>query len=216
MMNKNTPNLVDLYIAEFPDNVQQQLQNLRKIILQTVPNAEEIISYKMPAYKVVESLVYFAGYKNHIGFYPTGSGIAAFEPELGNYKYSKGAVQFEIDKELPHDLIVRMVKYRLASAIAKHESKKVLKTCKNGHQFYKSSNCKSCPVCEAENKPKDGFMANISAPARRALVNNKINSLTELAQYTEKEILALHGIGPTVIPKLKAALKDSGLSFRKK
>jgi uncharacterized protein YdhG (YjbR/CyaY superfamily) len=126
-MKKTSPNLVDLYIAEFAVNVQQQLQKLRKIILETVPNAEEIISYKMPAYKVHECLVYFAGYKNHIGFYPTGSGIAAFEHELGNYKYSKGAVQFPIDKELPRDLIVSMVQYRLASAIAKHESKRVLK-----------------------------------------------------------------------------------------
>ena len=215
-MAKNSPNPIDLYIAEFPDNVQQQLQKLRKIILQTVPNAEEIISYKMPAYKVYECLVYFAGYKNHVGFYPTGSGIAAFEHELGNYKYSKGAVQFEIDKELPRDLIVRMVEYRLASAIAKHESKKVLKTCKKGHQFYKSSDCKSCPFCEAENKPKDGFMASISAPARRALISKNINTLTDLAQHTEKEILDLHGIGPTAIPKLKVALKDVGLSFMKK
>lgn len=215
-MTKTTPNLVDFYIAEFPDNVQLQLQNLRKIIKQTVPNAEEIISYKMPAYKVHECLVYFAGYKNHIGFYPTGSGIAAFEHEFVSYKYSKGAVQFPIDKELPRDLIIKIVKHREATAIAKYENKKVLKTCKMGHQFYKSSDCKSCPVCEAENKPKDGFMANISAPARRALVNNKINSLTELAQYTEKEILDLHGIGPTVIPKLKSALKDAGLNFRKK
>ncbi len=126
-MTKTSPNLVDLYIAEFQANVQQQLQILRKIIIETVPNAEEIISYKMPAYKVHECLVYFAGYKNHVGFYPTGSGIGAFEQELGNYKYSKGAVQFPIDKELPRDLIVRMVEYRLASAIAKHESKRVLK-----------------------------------------------------------------------------------------
>jgi len=215
-MTKTTPNLVDLYIAEFPANVQQQLQILRKIILETVPNAEEIISYKMPAYKVHECLVYFAGYKNHVGFYPTGSGIAAFEHELGNYKYSKGAVQFPIDKELPRDLIVSMVEYRLASAIAKHESKRVLKTCKNGHQFYKSSDCKSCPICEAENKPNDGFMAGISAPVRRALVSKNINTLTDLAQYTEKEILDLHGIGPTAIPKLKSALKDARLSFRGK
>lgn len=213
-MAQITLNSIDLYIAEFPANVQQQLQKLRKIILKTVPNAEEIISYKMPAYKVHECLVYFAGYKNHVGFYPTGSGIAAFEHELGNYKYSKGAVQFEIDKELPCDLIVRMVEYRLAKAIAKLESKKVLKTCKKGHRFYKSSDCKSCPVCEVEKTPNDGFMANISAPARRALVNQKIKNLTDLAQYTEKQILALHGIGPSVIPKLKVALKDLGLSFK--
>lgn len=126
-MAKTTPNPIDLYIAEFPTNVQQQLQKLRKIILETVPNAEEIISYKMPSYKVHECLVYFAGYKNHIGFYPKGSGIAAFEKELGNYKYSKGAVQFPINEPLPEDLIVRIVEYRLAAAIAKQETKKTKK-----------------------------------------------------------------------------------------
>lgn len=215
-MPQSAQNEIDEYIDQFPKNVQKQLQKLRKIIKQTVPNAEEMISYKMPAYKTHECLVYFAGYKNHIGFYPTGSGISAFVNEFGSYKYSKGAVQFPIDEELPRDLIIKIVKYREATAIAKYENKKVLKTCKKGHQFYKSSDCKSCPICEAENKPKEGFMVSISAPARRALVNKKINSLTELAQFTEKEILALHGIGATAIPKLKVVLKDAGLSFRKK
>lgn len=123
-------------------------------------------------------------------------------------------MQFPIDEPLPKDLIKRIVEYRITAAIAKHENKKVLKNCKKGHQFYKSSDCKICPICEAENKPNDGFMANISAPARRALDNQKIKNLTDLAQYTEKQILALHGIGPSVIPKLKVALKDLGLSFK--
>jgi len=213
-MTDSKPNLVDLYIAQFPRDIQFQLQKLREIIKKAAPNATEIISYKMPAYKLHECLVYFAGYKNHIGFYPTGQGIAAFENEFLNYKFSKGAVQFPIDEPLPKDLIKRIVEYRTTAAIAKHENKKVLKTCKKGHQFYKSSDCKSCPICEAENKPNDGFMANISAPASRALVNQKIKNLTDLAQYTEKQILALHGIGPSVIPKLKVALKDLGLSFK--
>lgn len=213
-MTDSKPNLVDLYIAQFPRDIQFQLQKLREIIKKAAPNATEIISYKMPAYKLHECLVYFAGYKNHIGFYPTGQGIAAFEIEFLNYKFSKGAVQFPIDEPLPKDLIKRIVEYRTTAAIAKHENKKVLKTCKKGHQFYKSSDCKSCPICEAENKPNDGFMANISAPASRALVNQKIKNLTDLAQYTEKQILALHGIGPSVIPKLKVALKDLGLSFK--
>jgi len=126
-MPKSVKNEIDEYINQFPKNVQQQLQKLRKIIKQTVPNAEEFISYKMPAYKVHECLVYFAGYKNHVGFYPTGSGIAAFENELGSYKYSKGAVQFPIDEPLPEDLITRMVKHRIIAAIAKHENKKTNK-----------------------------------------------------------------------------------------
>jgi uncharacterized protein YdhG (YjbR/CyaY superfamily) len=123
-MAKKLLNEVDLYIKQFPENVQLQLTNLRKIIIQTAPNAIELISYKMPAYKLHECLVYFAGYKNHIGFYPTGQGIAAFENEFSNYKYSKGAVQFSIDEPLPKDLIARMVKYRIIAATAKQENKK--------------------------------------------------------------------------------------------
>lgn len=120
-------NEVDLYIKQFPDNVQLQLTNLRKIIIQAAPNAIEIISYKMPAYKQFECLVYFAAYKNHIGFYPTADGIKAFEKEFDNYKYSKGAVQFPINEPLPEDLITRMVNHRIIAAIAKHENKKTNK-----------------------------------------------------------------------------------------
>ncbi len=120
-------NEIDLYIKKFPENVQLQLTNLRKIIIQTAPNAIELISYKMPAYKQYECLVYFAGYKNHIGFYPTGAGIQAFEKEFAHYKYSKGAVQFPINEPLPEGLIVRIVEYRLAAAIAKQETKKTKK-----------------------------------------------------------------------------------------
>jgi len=123
-MAKKLLNEVDLYIKQFPENVQLQLTNLRKIIIQTAPNAIELISYKMPAYKQFECLVYFAAYKNHIGFYPTASGIKAFEKEFDNYKYSKGAVQFPINEPLPEDLIARMVKYRIIAAIAKQENKK--------------------------------------------------------------------------------------------
>jgi uncharacterized protein YdhG (YjbR/CyaY superfamily) len=123
-MAENRLNEIDLYIKQFPENVQKQLSKLREIIIKTVPYATEIISYKMPAYKQYECLVYFAAYKNHIGFYPTAGGIKAFEKEFNNYKYSKGAVQFPIDEPLPQDLIVIMVKYRLAASIAKQENKK--------------------------------------------------------------------------------------------
>lgn len=104
----------DEYIAMFPDGVQEKLQQMRGIIRKAAPNAEEVISYGMPAYKVHSVLVYFAGYKAHIGFYPTGSGIAAFQKEITRYKNSKGAVQFPLDKPLPVNLITKMVKFRLA------------------------------------------------------------------------------------------------------
>ena len=92
--------------------------------------------------------------------------------------------------------------------------KGILKTCKKGHQFYKSSDCPICPVCEEERKPNNGFLALIGAPARRALERENIITLEDLAKHTEKEILALHGMGPGTIPKLKKALGENRLSFK--
>jgi hypothetical protein len=91
---------------------------------------------------------------------------------------------------------------------------KALKICANGHRFYKSSDCPSCPVCEQERKSKEGFLSQLAAPARRALENKGITSLENLSRYSEKEILQLHGIGPSSLPKLREALKGKQLSFR--
>lgn len=93
-------------------------------------------------------------------------------------------------------------------------SSKTLSTCDNGHQYYKSSDCPSCPFCEQERKPADGFLSLLSAPARRALEHNGITSLQQLSAYSEKEILQFHGMGPASLPKLRAALQERGLSFR--
>lgn len=93
-------------------------------------------------------------------------------------------------------------------------TKKHLKTCSNGHEFYKSSDCPVCPVCEKERKPDDDFMANLAAPARRALENANIHSLQALSQYTEKDILKLHGMGKSSIPKLRELLIQHELSFK--
>ena len=92
---------------------------------------------------------------------------------------------------------------------------KNLKTCPKGHTFYKSSDCPTCPVCEKERKPQSGFLSALSAPARRALENKQITSLQKLSEFTEAEILKLHGIGQTTIPKLRDALQEKGLSFQK-
>ena len=91
-----------------------------------------------------------------------------------------------------------------------------IRICRNGHQYYKSSDCPVCPVCEKERKTAQGFLAKISSPARRALEREGINSLVRLSKYTARELLQLHGIGPGSIPKFKEALKEKGLSFRKK
>lgn len=120
-------NAIDLYIAQFPKEAQPRLEEIRTIIRKAAPKAEEVISYGMPAYKVHSVLVYFAGYKKHIGFYPTGDGIKAFEDQLGKYKWSKGAVQFPIDQKLPSKLITSMVKYRIKSDAEKAAQKKSAK-----------------------------------------------------------------------------------------
>ncbi|MFY7965907.1 MAG: iron chaperone [Chitinophagaceae bacterium] len=104
---------VDIYIASFPKEVAIMLEQLRTIIKDIAPNAKEIISYNMPAYKLNKVLVYFAGYKHHIGFYPSSSGVANFEKELIAYKTSKGAIQFPLDKALPLELITKIVLFRL-------------------------------------------------------------------------------------------------------
>ncbi|MGJ4751451.1 iron chaperone [Leptospira kmetyi] len=104
---------IDEYIRCFPEDVQTVLKELRSAILKAAPDAEEKISYQMPAFALGGNLVYFAAYKNHIGFYPTSSGIKAFLSELDSYKTSKGAIQFPIGQPLPLKLIARIVKFRV-------------------------------------------------------------------------------------------------------
>ena len=104
---------MDEYIAAFPKNVQDILENLRRVIRESAPEAEEAISYGIPTLKLNGNLVHFAAYKNHIGFYPTSSAIVAFKKELSPYKQAKGTVQFPLDKPMPFDLVRKMVRYRV-------------------------------------------------------------------------------------------------------
>jgi uncharacterized protein YdhG (YjbR/CyaY superfamily) len=104
---------VDEYIERFPEPIRVQLEAMRKTIRRAAPNAVEEISYLMPAYRQDSIHVWFAGFKNHIGFYPGASGIAAFKKELSAYKSAKGSVQFPLEKPLPLVLVNRIVKYRL-------------------------------------------------------------------------------------------------------
>lgn len=91
---------------------------------------------------------------------------------------------------------------------------KFLRTCSKGHQYYKSTDCPTCPICEEAKRPKEGFLSLLSAPARRALENAGIKTLKQLSKYTEQDILKLHGIGKTAIPILKEELKNAGLRFK--
>jgi uncharacterized protein YdhG (YjbR/CyaY superfamily) len=107
------PRNIDEYIAGCPEGVREKLKELRATIKQAAPGAEEKISYRMPAFDLNGILVYFAAQTGHIGFYPTSSGVVAFKEELGNYKSSKGAIQFPHDRPLPLELITRIVKFRV-------------------------------------------------------------------------------------------------------
>ena len=88
------------------------------------------------------------------------------------------------------------------------------RTCKNGHHYYKTSDCPVCPVCEAERKSETGLLSLLSAPARRALESKNIKTALDLSNYSQSEILNLHGIGPSSIPKLIAELQKNGLNFK--
>jgi uncharacterized protein YdhG (YjbR/CyaY superfamily) len=117
---------VDSYIDSFPENIRMMLRQMRKIITENAPGAEEGFAYHMPSYKLNgRPLVYFAGYENHIGFYATPAGHVRFKEDLSKYKQGKGSVQFPIDKPLPTDLIARIVKYRVEEnqAIGKKKKK---------------------------------------------------------------------------------------------
>ncbi|KKR05807.1 MAG: hypothetical protein UT34_C0002G0314 [candidate division WS6 bacterium GW2011_GWF2_39_15] len=117
-MQKIEASIVDEYIKNFPEDIQIRMRKLRKLIKDTIPGAVESISYKMPAYKINgKTLIYFAGYKNHIGFYPFPSGIEAFKKETSEYKTSKGAIQFPNNKPIPHDLVKRIVEFRVKESM---------------------------------------------------------------------------------------------------
>ncbi len=112
-MLKNQIKTIDEYIDAFPKDVQVKLQKIRQTIKAAAPQALEGISYKMPAFKIKKYLVFFAAFKNHIGFYPMPSAIQAFKKELSMYKTAKGSIQFPMDKPIPFDLIKRIVKFRM-------------------------------------------------------------------------------------------------------
>jgi uncharacterized protein YdhG (YjbR/CyaY superfamily) len=115
---------VDQYISVFPEHVQVMLQQLRETVKKVAPQAEEVISYNMPAFRFHGMLVYYAGNKAHIGFYPMPAAIIAFKKELAGYQTSKGAIQFPLDKKLPVALIKNIVKFRMLENEEKEQLKK--------------------------------------------------------------------------------------------
>jgi len=114
---------VEEYFTAFPKETRNILEGLRKIIKETAPGAEEVISYNMPAFKFHGMLVFYAVCKNHIGFYPTPSAIKVFSDELAAYETSKGAIQFPIEKAIPAALVKKIVKFRVKENMEKASAK---------------------------------------------------------------------------------------------
>ncbi|MGD0566612.1 MAG: DUF1801 domain-containing protein [Candidatus Goldiibacteriota bacterium] len=104
---------VSAFIGKYPSNIRNILEKIRETIRRAAPEADEIISYKMPAYRMKKILVYFAAFKEHISFFPTSSGIKVFKKELSGYRTSKGTVSFSPDKPIPYGLIKKIVKFRV-------------------------------------------------------------------------------------------------------
>jgi uncharacterized protein YdhG (YjbR/CyaY superfamily) len=123
-MKTTAAETIDEYIANFPNDIQQKLKDLRTTIKKAAPKAEEKISYAMPTFAQHGNLVHFAAFKNHIGFYPAPRAIEEFKKELAKYEGSKGTVQFPLDKPLPLSLVSKMVKFRVAQNMEKAASKK--------------------------------------------------------------------------------------------
>jgi uncharacterized protein YdhG (YjbR/CyaY superfamily) len=117
------PKNFEEYITAFPAETQLILEQLRETIRKAAPDADEIISYGMPSFRLNGRLVYFAAFKNHIGFYPMVTGIEAFKTNFSGYKWAKGSVQFPLQKPLPHELITKIVKFRVRENLEKSKNK---------------------------------------------------------------------------------------------
>ncbi|NLG97627.1 MAG: hypothetical protein GX491_09730 [Chloroflexi bacterium] len=115
---------IDEYIAAFPENIQEILNKIRAIIHDAAPEATEAISYQIPTFKLNGNLVHFGAFKDHIGFYPTPSGMAKFEKELSPYAGAKGSVRFPLSEPIPYDLIRRIVEFRVSEVREKARAKK--------------------------------------------------------------------------------------------
>lgn len=113
MAEKKTSPKIDQYIASQPPEVGAILAKIRSTIWKAAPGAEETINYGIPTFTLQGNLVHFAAFKNHIGFYPTPTGIEKFKDELSAYTMAKGSVQFPLDQPIPYELITKMVKYRV-------------------------------------------------------------------------------------------------------
>jgi uncharacterized protein YdhG (YjbR/CyaY superfamily) len=122
-MIADKPKTIDEYIAAFPKEIQEKLEEIRSAIKKAAPKAEETINYAMPTFTLYGNLVHFAAFKNHIGFYATPTGNDAFKKELSVYKVGKGSIQFPFEQPLPLSLIAKIVKFRVNQNTEKEKLK---------------------------------------------------------------------------------------------
>jgi uncharacterized protein YdhG (YjbR/CyaY superfamily) len=117
--SSHKPETIDEYISLHPPKVQELLEKIRMVIKKAAPDAIEAIKYQIPTFVLNGNLVHFGAYKNHIGFYPAPSGITVFKQELSVYESGKGSIQFPLDKEIPFDMIGRIVQFRVQENLEK-------------------------------------------------------------------------------------------------
>ena len=122
--DQTAPKTIDEYIARFPPEVQHLLERIRQTIRKAAPDAEEAIKYQIPTFTLKGNLVHFAAFKNHIGFYPTPTGMERFKTELSLYEGGKGSVQFPLDKPIPFALIGKIVKFRVKENLERADTKR--------------------------------------------------------------------------------------------
>jgi uncharacterized protein YdhG (YjbR/CyaY superfamily) len=216
---------VATYLKAVPETFRPIVNAVRKIITASDKRLQERIKWNAPSYYFIEDLVTFGPIRKEkmVLVFHHPSVVKLNSPLLeGNYKdrrlYWFGSLK-EIksaEKEL-----VKIIRF-IISEIDKNKSavalktKGSLKTCQQGHSFYKSSDCPVCPTCEKLKNAKADVFSSLSAPARRALENEGITSLKKLSGYTLEKIVGLHGIGPSSIPLLKNLLSAERLKFKSK
>lgn len=213
---------VSSYIESLPGNFKPLVKALRKIIRASAPAIEERIKWNAPSYKYKEDIVTFGPIRKEkmVLVFHHPSVVKFHSPYLqGNYKDrrlfwfdSLKAIQ-SAEKDLVKAIQFIVLEIEQKTIPKNSSGKGILMVCEQGHRFYKSGDCPVCPKCEALKKGS-GFLTGLSAPARRALEKEGINTLKMLAKHTEKELLHLHGFGKSSLPVLKIALNAVGLDFK--
>ncbi|MEY3901895.1 MAG: hypothetical protein RL189_1201 [Pseudomonadota bacterium] len=176
------------YINSFPSVVGKMLKEMRRVILEEAPMAEQTISYGMAAFRVKKTLVYIGGFKNHVSFFPTSSGIKAFRSELTEYKISKGTIQFKIGEKIPLQLLRKIVRFRI----------KELQSSKN-----KASSCDRVSVAKFDYSQLAQELHCLPKPAQRALIRAGLLSKKSVLSKTDDFLLSLHGFGPKALQMLR-------------